>query len=105
MNPNQKRKEALFEAARQMASPAERAAYLEQACGSDLELRRQVEAMLEAEAPAGQYFRTAEAPREAVRDAALNNTPTASADTLAKGPGTIIGRYAAPGPEYNKTIV
>ena len=77
MNPNQDRKEALFETARQLASRAERAAYLDEACGDDLALRRQIEAMLETEAAADQYFRTTEAPGEAVREAALN-TPAAS---------------------------
>jgi hypothetical protein len=52
MNPNQERKEALFEAARHLASCAERAAYLDRACGDDLGLRRLVEAMLETEAAA-----------------------------------------------------
>jgi hypothetical protein len=92
MNPNQDRKEALFETARQLASRAERAAYLDEACGDDLALRRQIEAMLETEAAADQYFRTTEAPGEAVREAALN-TPAAFAEPLAEGPGATIGRY------------
>ena len=38
--------ETIFEAAIQKPNPAERAAYLEGACGGDLELRRRVEALM-----------------------------------------------------------
>ena len=42
------REEALFEAALQRPTPAERAAYLDQACAGKPEVRRQVEALLRA---------------------------------------------------------
>ena len=41
-----KLQDTIFLTARDMADPAERAAYLAQACGKDADLRQRVEAML-----------------------------------------------------------
>lgn len=92
MDPNPERKEALFEAAGQLASPAERAAYLDTACGDDRELRRQVEAMLENEAGAEEFFRAIDSLGDSVRELMVE-TPAESAGQIAEGPGTVIGRY------------
>ncbi|MFN7732930.1 MAG: protein kinase domain-containing protein [Pirellula sp.] len=48
--------DSLFEDAVEMKSAAERAAYLDQACGDDLELRRQVELLLQSDEQAGSFL-------------------------------------------------
>jgi serine/threonine protein kinase len=74
--------EALFFAARQK-TPAERAAYLDEVCGHDDELRRRLEQFLSAQADLGSFL---EAPAVA---------PAATAEEApgAEGPGTVIGPY------------
>ncbi len=74
--------ETVFFAALDKGSPAERAAYLDEACGGDDALRRKIERMLAAHAEAGSFL----------------ETPTGEFDRtmelpLAEAPGTIIGRY------------
>jgi serine/threonine protein kinase/WD40 repeat protein len=92
MDPNQERIEAVFETARHVTSRTERAAYLDEACGQDAALRQVVEAMLAAEAAADEYFRTAESPGDAARDA-MTEPRAKPASAVAEGPGTVIGRY------------
>jgi WD40 repeat protein len=46
----------IFSAALQIPDPAQRAAYLEQACGGDAELRRRVDALLRAHGSAGDFL-------------------------------------------------
>src|SRR5262249_49400366 len=48
--------ESLFLAALEKPSPAERAAYLDEACGDDLELHRRVQRLLEAQRNAGSFL-------------------------------------------------
>ena len=48
--------ESIFMEALKLPTPAERAAYLEQACGGDAELRHSVEQLLEAHVQAGDFF-------------------------------------------------
>jgi serine/threonine protein kinase len=48
--------EALFDAARQLASPAARRAFLDQACIEDVQLRARVEALLSAQTDAEKFF-------------------------------------------------
>jgi len=50
------RVEALFDAARQLASPAARRAFLDQACAEDAPLRARVEALLSAQSDADKFF-------------------------------------------------
>ena len=45
--------DSLFEAAVEMKSAAERAAFLDQSCGDDLELRKQLELLLTSDEQAG----------------------------------------------------
>ena len=48
--------DSVFCAAIELKSPEEREAYLDQACGSDVELRRQVERLLRAHYGAGSFL-------------------------------------------------
>lgn len=48
--------DSLFEAAVEMKSAAERAAFLDQACGDDLELRNQAELLLQSDEQAGNFL-------------------------------------------------
>ena len=71
MDSHQERKEALFEATRELISRAEQAAYLDAACGDDPALRRQVERMLADEAAAEDFFHGIDALGESVRRAVI----------------------------------
>jgi eukaryotic-like serine/threonine-protein kinase len=79
--PNQE--EALFAAVLQMPTRAERAAYLECACGDDHALRQRVEALLVAHEASGGVL---DSPPSAL-------TPTVGYQPLTEGPGTLIGPY------------
>src|SRR5262245_26611698 len=70
------RLELLFDAALQKPSEVERAAYLEGACGPDLDLRNRVETLLQAHAAAGGFLQATLAP-----------------DAQGEAPGSKIGRY------------
>jgi serine/threonine-protein kinase len=74
--------ESIFDAARQLADPADRTAYLNRACQNDGQLRARIELLLSAhgdgaflESPAGDFARTAESPK------------------ILEQPGTTIGPY------------
>jgi eukaryotic-like serine/threonine-protein kinase len=56
MTPDPKRVEALFAAALEKPSAAERAAYLDQACAGDAPLRQRIEALLRAHEQAGNFL-------------------------------------------------
>ena len=75
---------SIFVAALEKASPAERAAYLDEACGGDPRLRAEVEALRAAHDRLGEL-----APDHGAR------APGATADesAVAEGPGTRIGPY------------
>jgi serine/threonine protein kinase/tetratricopeptide (TPR) repeat protein len=76
------REREVFNAALELPASADRAAYLDRACGDNAELRASVEALLRASDGAGGFLAEAAMPtREAV---------PASAE---EGPGTRIGRY------------
>jgi eukaryotic-like serine/threonine-protein kinase len=81
----------LFIAALQIEDPAGRAAYLDQACGADVELRRRAEALLTAFARAGSFLQQPAADTPATSDVPsawpLPDAPPAA------GPGTILGPY------------
>jgi eukaryotic-like serine/threonine-protein kinase len=79
------REETLFLAAREIADPADRAAYLKDACGADTALCQRIERLLAAEDPAAQLW--ADDPPDPSCDSELNTAP------LFEGPGTVIGRY------------
>src|SRR3954462_12843416 len=72
----------IFKAAVKLA-PECRAAYLDQACGANHELRREVESLLRAHEAADSFLQSQVA-RPAV---------TVDAEPIAERPGTVIGRY------------
>jgi serine/threonine protein kinase/tetratricopeptide (TPR) repeat protein len=74
--------ESIFFAALQKQPGPERSEYLDQACAGDVELRRQLERMLAAQADAGSFM---ERPALA-GDATINHS-------IIEGPGTVIGHY------------
>jgi eukaryotic-like serine/threonine-protein kinase len=80
--PNPKT-ESLFSAALAIGSPAERAKYLDQACGPDQQLRAQVEELLAAYPKVEQFL---EAP-------AAGPGVTIDKPLLSERPGTVIGPY------------
>jgi WD40 repeat protein/serine/threonine protein kinase len=81
--PATNREEALFAAALEKSTRAERAAYLEGACGDDDAQRARLEALLAANEASG-----------GVLDAAPSAlTPTAAYRPLTEGPGAFIGPY------------
>jgi hypothetical protein len=74
--------ESIFFAALEKASPPERAAYLDEACGTDGELRRRVERLLDAHTEVGSFLEGGR-PR-----------PVVTVDEpIREGPGTVIGPY------------
>jgi len=75
--------EEVFLAALEKATPAQRAAYLEEACRDDAELRKQVEGLLKSHEEAGSFL---ERP-------ALDPGPTVTFEPLTEKPGTVIGPY------------
>jgi serine/threonine protein kinase/WD40 repeat protein len=82
--------ETIFEAAIQKPNPAERAAYLEGACGGDPELRRRVEALVRAHQQSRGLLDSSTNDAGSITAAVgppLDHTP------LAEGPGSRIGPY------------
>jgi len=80
--------EQIFHAAREKSDPAERAGFLDGACGKDLSLRAKVETLLKADSQAGDFLWT---PEEAPPSG------SSAAPTLAAmpgdQPGDMFGRY------------
>jgi WD40 repeat protein/serine/threonine protein kinase len=75
--------EEILQEAAEILDPAERAAYLEQACGGDEALRAEIESLLRAHQEAGTFLNS---PAFELKGA-LNPSG------CLEGPGTIIGRY------------
>ncbi len=73
---------SIFLAALEIGDPAERAAYLDQACAANSDLRRGVEELLAAHARSGSFM---------ARPAA--GGATAAHEPIAERPGTVIGPY------------
>jgi serine/threonine protein kinase len=78
--------EAIFISALEMASADMRAAYLDQACAGNSDLRRQVEELLAAHGQAGDYLDKAAAAWNAYM-------PIGDQQARAEQPGTVIGPY------------
>src|SRR5216110_3211486 len=74
--------ETIFAQAIEIASPEERAAFLEQACGNDAERRREVEKLVVDHFRAGEFLE-----RPAAHIVATVDEP------LREAPGTVIGPY------------
>src|SRR5262249_1431446 len=75
--------EAIFFAALEKDSPEERAAYLDEACAADPDLRRRVEKMLAAQAQAGNFL----------EQLAGNLDVTVEEGPGSEGAGRVIGPY------------
>jgi serine/threonine protein kinase/tetratricopeptide (TPR) repeat protein len=75
--------EVVFFAALEQGSPEERAAYLDEACAGDADLRRRVEKMLAAQAQAGSFL----------EHPARSPVETIDEQLIGEGPGAVIGLY------------
>src|SRR5438067_2876438 len=82
MNEHQISEKSIYLEAIEIASPEERAAYLEAACGGDGQLRKEVEALI----------RAGDRPRRLL-DSPGSLKPTAAYEPPVEGPGTVIGPY------------
>jgi serine/threonine protein kinase/tetratricopeptide (TPR) repeat protein len=83
MPEHQPQVDEVFDEALRRAAGPDRAHYLDEACGGDLELRRRVERLLRAVAEAGSFL---EAP-------AQDPSPTVDEPLVAERPGAVIGPY------------
>src|SRR3954468_18834608 len=75
--------EAVFFAALERGSPRERAAYLDEACAGDPDLRRRAERMLAAQAQAGSFL----------EQPAGGPAAGAGEQPVGEGPGAAVGPY------------
>ena len=75
--------EDIFHKALEIEDKTERAIYLDQTCGRNVKLRKEVESLLKAHEQAGDFLKT------------LPNDPKVTLDSSPthEGPGTVIGRY------------
>jgi tetratricopeptide (TPR) repeat protein len=85
MTPAPSDVQSIFGRAVEIESAADRAAYLDQACGRDVGLRAEVEGLLTANGRAGEFMRRP----AAVVAAGI----TAAYEPLTESPGTVIGPY------------
>ena len=87
--------EAVFFAALARVDPAERAAYLDEACGADADLRRRVERLLAAHPRVGSFLRddAAVAPSPPAESGPTWAAAPPSNSPTAERPGTVIGPY------------
>jgi len=83
VNPPTPSIDEVFFAAMERESPEARAAYLDEVCGSDLDLRRRVERLLDAQPKVGSFL---DSP-------AAGPTMTRPPPQVMEGPGTVIGPY------------
>jgi WD40 repeat protein/serine/threonine protein kinase len=90
MNTQFSRELAIFAGTLSLPAGDQRAAYLDQACSGDAELRQRVETLLKAHADAGTFLQAPAAPA-AGREARFFETATLHAVT--EKPGDKIGRY------------
>src|SRR5262245_20996200 len=75
--------EVIFFAALEKGSPQERAAYLDEACAGDPDLRRRVDKMLAAQAQAGSFL----------EQPACSQVVPDDEQPIRERPGTVIGAY------------
>ncbi|MBI2926280.1 MAG: serine/threonine protein kinase [Verrucomicrobia bacterium] len=90
MNTQFSRELAIFAGTVSLPDGVQRAAYLDQACSGDAELRQRVETLLKAHADAGTFLQAPAAPA-AGREARFFETATLQ--TVTEKPGDKIGRY------------
>src|SRR5207249_5589123 len=82
MPENQPQVDELFDEALRRAAGQDRARYLDEVCGGELELRRRVERLLRAVSEAGSFLETP----------AQDPSPTVDQPPV-ESPGTVIGPY------------
>jgi serine/threonine protein kinase len=84
MGAHQLKAASIFDAAVELANPAERAAYLDAVCGQDAHLRAEVEELLKHDDAAGSFL-----------NRPIRPDPKATTDerSFSEGPGTMIGSY------------
>ena len=83
MNPRARNPDEIFFAALEIASPEGRAAYLDEVCGTDLDLRRRIERLLDAQPLVGSFL---DAP-------AIGPTLTLDPPPGLEAPDTVVGPY------------
>jgi eukaryotic-like serine/threonine-protein kinase len=93
MNYDPKEVRDIFDAVRELASSAERAAYLDHACGGNQVLRQRVHELLDQEAQAEGVFATVNLQAPAHQEFGLLPTAVDPPAAPSEGPGTLIGRY------------
>src|SRR5262249_37689535 len=86
MDQDQRRVDSIFLAALERGTAEERAAYLDQACGADHELRQRVERLLAAQSKVSQFL---ESPAPGLTAPAVPSEESA----VSERPGTVIGPY------------
>ncbi len=84
MNVHQDKVARVFDAAVELETPGERAAYLDVACGQDQQLRAEVEELLKHDSEAGTFLGRPVQPALAVTD---------DESSVSERPGTVIGPY------------
>src|SRR4051794_14656594 len=83
MSVQQDKAAKIFDAAVELADPAERAGFLDAACGGDQHLRAEVEQLLQHDEAAGSFLDAFPASPVAVADGSISP----------EGPGSTIGPY------------
>jgi eukaryotic-like serine/threonine-protein kinase len=86
--------ESIFFAALEKGSAGERAAYLNEACAGDEDLRRRVDRLLDAHPKVGSFLeRPAAGPTQPSAEEVLQEAITAPPRPITEGPGSRIGPY------------
>jgi serine/threonine protein kinase len=94
MNTTSQREAELFDTARNCADPVARMAFLDGACDGDLELRRRMDALLEAEAAADEFFDEGRSVVQAPSTGGVfSSNSEGAAQPGEEAIGTRIGRY------------
>src|SRR5262245_44756878 len=87
MNERSSQEQELFDAARKLRNPAQRAAFLEAACAGDAGLRKRLDALLASQSEADDFFRPLPQPRSVFQPPAM--AEPAPDEQI----GTNVGRY------------
>src|SRR5215813_13739487 len=87
MNERSSQEQELFEAARILSNPAQRAAFLDAACAGDAALHQRLAALLASESAANDFFRPLPQPRS------VSPPPAVAEPAADEQIGTIVGRY------------
>ena len=91
MNEPERHCLSVFGEALECASPQERAAYLDRACGQDSELRARVEELLRAHEAAGDFLQGC--PPANVPESLAPNSVSTAPESVRERPGAVIGPY------------